>query len=373
MRFRGLPVDLHVAESDLTPVTPCVLLLPCANCNYVNPSFLVCLKNHIICRPCSVQSTSSASSAWCPMCRQVVTVTAVTIDRDMLAQLRFRCRCGLERTLPDLRMHVLEKGVHELPAGKVSSPDLPTGSAQPEMVESRLRAIAVEEFKRLKHELEHPEKAEDEKHGLLQKIEADRTEILQKTEEDKKELLQVIEKASVGAKSAVNVEHLQETVNALKDDIENLKHCRPATAQRAYFWFDFDDLSKRFQNAHDGVKSELQHSFIGGIPFQACIKLWSVDKKEYLDICGGRADHHEIDIPLPLNRKVVLTIHDTNGKVFATKSCNSYISGQYLFRFGSKEAGLSRTTKLIEVSLLTKNCLINGKMLTSIELQPMDS
>ncbi|OQR69788.1 hypothetical protein BIW11_12052 [Tropilaelaps mercedesae] len=248
------------------------------------------------------------NSAWCPMCKQVSTVTTVTIDREMLAQLRFRCKCGLERTLHDLRTHILEEGLHEQ-AAKAVQPDftslLMTNHSD---LELRVRTIAAEELRKLKHEIDGSDKADDEKHGILQRIEADKTELLQKTEEDKRELLQVIQKSQAQrghSRPAMSIEQLYDSVSILRDEVDNLKHCRQATAQKAFFWFEFEELNKRFQVTHDSVKSELQHTFIGGIPFQACIKLWAVDKKEYLDICGGRADHTEIEVPLPLNRKLI--------------------------------------------------------------------
>lgn len=114
MRFQGLPEWLTVGSRELQPCSPCPQLKPCVDCGFVKMLYFTCEgTDHTSCDECSLRQDDGRR--WCSTRRSFVEMTPVIVTIDLLANLLFRCECGLKGTLAEVRQHLLRDGPHSRP------------------------------------------------------------------------------------------------------------------------------------------------------------------------------------------------------------------------------------------------------------------
>lgn len=351
MKFQGLPADLHVGALEVLMTTPPSFIetCTCVCCGKAGPTFFVCSVEHITCPTCSILS-SAASVAWCAACQHRSRIIVKTVPISEFSDLYFTCTCGFEGTLAAIREHLLQDDshTHASDAGFTVPPPVSRSPVQLDKVREVCRSTAVRDVGKTKLP------------GVL-------------TMADCKEQIEIAMRGfqakmdEVKEKMAALEEHMNATRETVWKEMSGLTAKiadQVATSSKAFFWFDFDKLQRKFsEKSFAGVTSEWQYKVTAGICFGVVLRLERIGDVNYVGLLAAPKTKVKLGFPWPVSRRITLSIHDKNGLPVVNKF--------YDYIYQTPQGVGAGFLQFLEVPMVhSRECLVQGKICVSLELGP---
>lgn len=354
MRFFDLPEKLNVGGAHLTPVSHCGTLkqYTCSWCDRLSQSVLKCGKKHTLCKQCCIPGFWPNKQGWCPLCKQPFSPKEVRCD--VLEKVKFQCACGFKGKLATMKGHLLNgpASVRKVCGGIFGkTPSVQTTDAMVDYLENRLRSLVAEKMIDIKHSLIE----EVNKQMEIQKINLGSA---------------IPQPLSVDTGTGSKLAQLEQTLSTVTNTLERFRQ------NRAYLWFNLEDLSRNFGKRREETRSPIQFAVVAGVHLQVYICIAKQEAEESMGILLKLVRGSKQATPVPLNRKFTVAIHDEKGAEVSSCSFNSLEEGKYIADCGPTPDETSpyyKCPKMITMkSVRQQKCLVGEMICVSVGIGPME-